>query len=267
MNSSNKPKWDNPQASIGKQVAATRIKTIWEASGPALELFEQRIFHAIEETLNLNKEHLDSEEESSHTISFHLWMVGRKPESAQPTIIFTSKSAALRTKVVKVIKEDRVLAEFPGIALKSMNRMPAIPMGYQSNSAFSSSGSAFPRSSTTNEINPFDIDMLQTSRTSRSAISGPSSVRDASPLLVEALASEQVCGTPLLIDGRYEATMGGIVKINDLYFGFTVVHSPLFRVDDFTESIHSGESFVTFDQQSDSTSKGQCLSPWSAATP
>ncbi len=61
--------------------------------------------------------------------------------------------------------------------------------------------------------------------------------------------------------------MGGVIKIDNLYFGFTVVHSPLFRVDDFAESTHSLESFMTFDQKSDSTGTGQYLTSTSISMP
>lgn len=237
MNSSNKPKWENPQESIGKQITSTRTKTVWEASGPALELFEQKIFYAIEEALNLNKEHLDSEEESSHTVSFHLWMIGRKPENARPTVIFTSKSAPLRAKVVKVIKKDRVLADFPGVTLKSMNRMPAAPMG--------------------NDLKSCQGDTTFGNRSS--ITSTVSLLTDDTMLQVEAYESDQICGMPLLIGGKYEATLGGILVFNDMLFGFTVVHSSQHQIDDIAESHHASGAMVTFDQTSDSTDSRSSL--------
>ncbi|KAL8992002.1 MAG: hypothetical protein Q9169_007458, partial [Polycauliona sp. 2 TL-2023] len=254
MNTALKTKWENPKASVGKQVAATRSKTIWEASGPALELFEQEIFRTIEEVLEANKEHLDSEEELSHTVSFHLWMIGRKPDSAHPTIVFTSKSPGLRAKVIKVIKKDGLLTIYPGVRLKSMDRMPATALGNALKGDCRSPATSKSSSSLAEAQDcSLRVESLPGSRT-LSTKSTQNFPYGASVALVQAHESQQICGTSLLIGGEYEATLGGVVVIDGLFYGFTAMHPHRRRLDDFAISDRPSESVVIFDRDSDTTS-------------
>jgi hypothetical protein len=54
-------------------------------------------------------------------------MVGRNVEGALSTIVFTSNSKRSRIKATVIVKESDILAEFPGIAVKALFAIPAVP--------------------------------------------------------------------------------------------------------------------------------------------
>jgi hypothetical protein len=116
--------WEDPEKSIGRKSTVIKGKTVWEATGPAADIFENKLFGIIDQLLKAHKEELESDEKISRTVSFHLWMVGREPRSARPTIIFTCKSPGYRAKVVRILERNNVLGDFPGMALKTMEKCP-----------------------------------------------------------------------------------------------------------------------------------------------
>ncbi|KAF4629312.1 hypothetical protein G7Y89_g8839 [Cudoniella acicularis] len=167
------------------------------------------------------------DEKISTNFSFHLWMVGREPRSARPTVIFTSKSDSYRTKVIRILQANDILAKFPGMSLKSMDRMPAEPMGMKQ------------------EPYPSDIE---------SRYSGPCEqqiyLRDG---------GKNVCGSSIQIGVNHEATLGGVLIINGIYFGFTSLH-PRTTEDSSVETFTEDNSSFQFDDDSDvTTTKTQSL--------
>lgn len=220
--------WPNPEPSIGRESLLLRQsrKKIWEATGPALQKFENEIFKAINDLLDAHKEHLESGEQISRTYSFHLWMVGREVERAVPTIIFTSKSAKLRDKVTKLIKKHDILDNYPGFALNSMDRMPAVPMG--------------PLPPETEALGPED----------RLSITEGAAVY----VLRESI---DVCGTLVSVGDNEETTLGGTIVIREEYYGFIALHPREDNAGD-AESIICRESELRLDYESDIASTGIC---------
>ncbi|KAH7333286.1 hypothetical protein BKA65DRAFT_42317 [Rhexocercosporidium sp. MPI-PUGE-AT-0058] len=214
--------WHDPQLSIGQISAIIKRKTIWEATGPALDKFENQIFQAISKLLETHKDHLEEGEEIARTYSFHLWMVGKDAQSARPTIIFTCKSAKFRTKVIKLIKKHDILGEFPGFTLNSMDRMPAVPMGPQLDA----------------EDNWLP-DMEET------VVIGATVYARGIPI--------DVCGALVSIGDDNETTLGGVILVGDSYYGIIALH-PRLDGDSDSDSILCKHGDLRFDDDSDATS-------------
>ena len=212
--------WEGPEKSIGRKVTTSKGKTIWEATGPAADIFENELFGIIDRLLQAHKEEIQSGEKTSQTISFHLWMVGREARSARPTIIFTCKSPTYRAKVLRLLKQNNILEDFPGMALKSMDRMPAEPMSGRHNRLQQLDGLA---------QNPEEVIIYSPAGTINS------------------------CGTSIFVGNNHEATLGGILLINGIYYGFTSLHP---RNDENCrfESLIGEGGILAFDEDSDSQS-------------
>jgi hypothetical protein len=218
--------WEDPEKSIGRKITVIKGKTIWEATGPASGIFGNKLFQIIDRLLEAHKEELESDEKVSRSVSFHLWMVGREPRSARPTVIFTCKSPGYRAKVIRTLKKSNVLADFPGIVLKSMDRRPAEPMGRNQNQL----GSRFDGDSHSTEERIIYI-------------------REG---------NRDVCGTSIRVGTVHEATLGGVLLINGTYYGITSLH---LRQDENNslECLIGEDGELAFDEDSDiaSTSKAK----------
>lgn len=213
--------WANPELSVGRKIIVIKRKTVWEATGPALERFENELSKSIINLLHTHKEQLESKDEFRRTVSFNLWMVGKECTTAVPTVIFTSRSAPLREAVVKLIKEHNILADFLGFKLKSMDRQPAIPMGF--------------------DINGSDANLGEYFSDERSVIYARGSLHD-------------VCGAVVSVGGTYDTTLGGVLVIGGEYYGFIALHGGEDMAED-SESIICREDDLKFDDdESDITS-------------
>jgi hypothetical protein len=213
--------WEDPDKSIGRKSTVIKGKTVWEATGPAAEIFENKLFGIIDKLLQDHKEDLQSGETISRTVSFHMWMVGKEPQTARPTVIFACKSSAYRTKVIRLLKKQNVLADFPGMALKSMDRMPAQPMGGRQNQH---------GQHIHGDIYGFEekIVYLRAGCTNAS-------------------------GSSIFIGKNHEATLGGTLFINGTYYGLTSLH-PRKNRNSSLESLVGENGELAFDDDSDTTS-------------
>lgn len=129
MFKSRKLSWPDPERSIGQMSELIGNNFCWEATGPALELFEQQLAGRIERIFCDHKDDLERDEEVAKSYSFHMWMIGRTASTARPTIVLTSRSKKLRAKAKRLIKDDGMLESFPEIDIKGLERSPAIPKG------------------------------------------------------------------------------------------------------------------------------------------
>ncbi|CZR66085.1 uncharacterized protein PAC_15986 [Phialocephala subalpina] len=229
--------WPDPELSVGQKCIQIKRKTVWEAKGPALEKFEKEIIKQIKDLLHSHKEHLELGEQISRTVSFHLWMVGREVESAVPTIIFTSRSAKLREKVIKLIKKHDLLDDFPGFALNGMDRRPAVAMGPQLEA---------------NDSENFTLADGETTIVGESlvvaAVVGAAIHARGQPV--------DVCGSLVSTGDGYETTLGGIITVGNQYYGFIALHPRTGFSGDRgdSESIICRDSDLRFDDDSDASS-------------
>ncbi|ETS76145.1 hypothetical protein PFICI_11532 [Pestalotiopsis fici W106-1] len=93
----------------------------WEATGPALEAYNQlipRIYKTLEER--------QGPLPNSDFIWFGLYMVGPDMETAMPHIMFTGENKVARKRAMKIIKESRLLAEHPGMHVGQWAEPPHI---------------------------------------------------------------------------------------------------------------------------------------------
>lgn len=131
---SKKPSWLDPERSTGRRSELKFKGTeCWEVTGPALDVFN-KLAPAIDKLLADNQESLEQGESKPRGVMFNMWMEGRKPSSAQPVIVFSSKSRRQRSYAKMLLKQSGILADYPGISIKALDRMPAV---YQAQSLVS----------------------------------------------------------------------------------------------------------------------------------
>lgn len=213
--------WPEPEKSIGRRSTVIKGKTIWEVTGPAQEIFDSGLSDRIKKLLEDHKEDLQSGEKISRAASFHMWMVGREPQIARPTIIVSCKSSAYRQKVIQLLKRNNILKDYPGMTMNSMDKMPAQPMG---NSRCKSPHQ-------TQE----DLSSHQEN------------------VIYLGAGYANACGNPIIIGNIHEATLGGVLLINGTHYGFTSLH-PRKNESRSLESLVGDGRELAFDYDSDATS-------------
>ena len=111
---------------------------MWEAVGPACEA-SKAICPEIKRLLETRSEELDKGEDISPTFSYGIWMLGRDPAHAVPTIILGCRSQPVRKRAKAIIKKSGVL--HPGIAIKTTDSTPQPLVGAERASRSSSARS------------------------------------------------------------------------------------------------------------------------------
>jgi hypothetical protein len=147
-------------------------------------------------------------------------MVGREPKTTTTTIFFTTcKSSAYRAKLVLLFEKHNVLADFPGIALKSMDRTPVQPMD---------SGCNQLRQQLYGDIHSLE-----------------------EKIIYWRAGSMNPCGSSIFVGNNHEATLGGILTLNGTYYG--LVHPRKDR-NRSLENLVGEDGKFAFDDDSDNTS-------------
>ncbi|KAI0107829.1 hypothetical protein GGR51DRAFT_559163 [Nemania sp. FL0031] len=106
------PQWPNPHESIGRQIPSSRVgkRTVWWPRGPALEAFEKHIQPEIENNLQrIDLGHVD--------LFIRLYMIGRKPESANPIVMVCCINSKARDLAEATIRESSLLDRHEGFGL------------------------------------------------------------------------------------------------------------------------------------------------------
>jgi len=121
----------NPEQSVGakceKQFGGLNC---YEATGRACEAFLE-IAPLIKDLLDRHKEDLEKGEQRPRAIAFAIFMLGTEPAGTQPTIVFASLSERQRKRAKSLVKEKNLLAKHPGIKMKTIEELPALPRGDQ----------------------------------------------------------------------------------------------------------------------------------------
>ncbi|KAI0857678.1 hypothetical protein F4860DRAFT_338366 [Xylaria cubensis] len=108
------PQWPNPQESIGRQIPSSRVKSrmVWWPRGPALDIFEKIIEPEIENILKVvDLGHVD--------LFIRLYMIGRKPESANPIVFVCCTNSKARDAAEATMRESGLLGGHKGFGLGS----------------------------------------------------------------------------------------------------------------------------------------------------
>ena len=117
-----RPCWPEPEKSVGRRYPySTSSGFMWEAVGPACDAFKD-ICPEINKLLETWSEELAKGEDGSPAFSYGIWMVGRDPAHAIPTIILGCVSRRVRTRAEAIIKQSGLLR--PGIAIKKAFATP-----------------------------------------------------------------------------------------------------------------------------------------------
>jgi hypothetical protein len=223
--------WAEPEKSIGQFELAIKGEMLWKPQGPASDAFK-KIAASISDLLDSHRDYLTEGEEILRTVAFNMWMVGHDVNCARPTIVIASKSKACRNMAIELIKKHELLAEWPGIALRSMERLPAFR---------TESGGGHEAQSETEHGT--DIYLI------------------GSPA--------HACGAPIMVGETRKATLGGVLLIRGAYYGLTVDHtrSSLEEaagecIEDGTELAFDDYSEIDDDYTTDITSRGTIPLPF-----
>lgn len=124
-----KSQWADPELSIGIKCNRMGGYQCWEAIGPAKILFEQ-ISVKISDLLEARVDELEEGEPlAEKIIMFGMYMVGKLPETARPTLVFSCQSQKPRRRAIKFLKESAILKDQPKIALAESSIAPVILAG------------------------------------------------------------------------------------------------------------------------------------------
>ena len=182
-------RWQQPELSIGGQCPSldrlgiykcwslkddSPVALVWKAiSGPITTLLEDQY------------EHLEAK---NSELMVQMFMIGRKPVSSVPTVLFCCDAKIPRQKAMELVKKKGILERYPGVLLAESSRLP------------------------------------------RRLALGEDVKLPFLPIGVYLNGSWRSCGTPVLISRGYDslpkkATIGGIVCIEDDFYGLTTAHA------------------------------------------
>lgn len=211
---SSKSMWPDPEQSIGRECSKISGLRCWEVTGPALEIIN-KLSIPIKEMLDNHQEILEQGELKPRAVSFHMWMIGSAASAANPTIVFSSKSRRQRTFAKVLLKESKLLDNYPGIKIKTLDKAPAIYQAARSN---------------------LDIDSEEV------ANDGIYMVDD----------SRGVCGSLVAFGNSSLATMGGVILIDNVHYGISAQHARFNYIRERQCLISETADAPCFDDDSDS---------------
>ncbi|KAK3332677.1 hypothetical protein B0T19DRAFT_473508 [Cercophora scortea] len=118
------PRWPDAEQSLGESITSTvELKSrVWVAKGPALEIFETDIRPRI--IAHLANMDVQQEEEP---VFLRLYMMGKSPEMAQPTVMVCCVNKAVRLAWRDTIERSCLLGDYPGFCLGHSPKMLEAP--------------------------------------------------------------------------------------------------------------------------------------------
>ena len=230
-----KASWPNAELSAGGELSSfDRSHRCWETVGPALDL-ANRISREVRKLLDERYAYLNDGEPIDSYVSFGLYMIGRRKEKSNPTLLFICPRPSPRKRAKELVKESNILQGYPpGIRLAEGIRTPYRILN---------------RSSPT--LSPFRLLVGGDQRYSSTGKEPePRNIYCISPV-------DRTCGVPIFTkksDGLFrKATIGGIVLLGDTYYALTVAH--VFVDDDLVYGEDSEEEISDIGGEFDSDSE------------
>lgn len=207
----------------------------WEALGPAGGAMKELYPH-IKHLLENNQERLEQGEDKPSMIGFNLWMEGKSPGTSQPVIVFSSKSLRQRKRAKELLKQSGLLKDYPGIKIKTLDRMPAI---------YRTQGQ--------------ELEQGHTDPTSQYAVPIPED-----PHVYIHRDHDVACGAPISFGNIRPATLAGFISVSGIYYGLTAQHGR-FKAHEALGPVARSDEILAFDEDSDEekyedaeiTSKGE----------
>lgn len=198
-----RPQWPNPEESIGVECSPLGRNKCWEAIGQARDI-SRDIYRETKNVLEQHTEFLHESEKIPFSITFGIFMVGRRKSSSNPTLIICCGPKKPRQKAMDLIRNSGVLQDYPGVLLAGASQSPA----------------------TSDQVRPL----------------GDIGAANSNLVYFSPPRQYNVCGRPIYLieesqTGKdlvpfiaQKATIGGFVRLrnsqyNDLYCGLTVAHA------------------------------------------
>ncbi|KAH8587922.1 hypothetical protein B0O99DRAFT_640474 [Bisporella sp. PMI_857] len=121
------PRWDMPELSIGlPNTSLSRLgrNKCWSLKdkSPA-HLVWKKISMDIINLLGDRFEHLDA---GGSELIIEMFMIGKKPTSSSPTILFSSESKICRHNAMAAMQKKGLLAKYPGVLMAGCSQLPRL---------------------------------------------------------------------------------------------------------------------------------------------
>ena len=222
---SEKSCWQYSADAFGPLCTQVGAQSCWFVAGPALALHDS-IAAQVDDFLSRNQEEIIRGEAKATMVCWNLYMVGNNPTTARPMLVITSKSSRQRQYAKALLKESKLLEDYPAIRIRTVAKVPAQLKGGSTSSA-----------------------------TSNSSFGSSIFLAPGSLTLSGALVS---------VGGKGLATVGGIVKIGATFYGFTAHHPGLgisrWEEEDSADFYDFDEDSDSDDDEDivDTTGKGSC---------
>ncbi|KAJ4346381.1 Protein png1 [Didymosphaeria variabile] len=105
-----KPRWPNPEESIGQFYGEKQGRLCWRAQGAAREAFSQ-VAPAIKEYLNSCSDAVPG----ADWVTWSIYMIGKSKFTAVPTIMFECFQKGPRKEAMDMVRKSGILNQHPGI--------------------------------------------------------------------------------------------------------------------------------------------------------
>ncbi|KAL2062786.1 hypothetical protein VTL71DRAFT_5858 [Oculimacula yallundae] len=120
-------KWLQPELSVGDPCASMGFLKqyrcwIVKDKSPAYVVWKV-VSKAIVSLLQDQFEHLDA---GDSDLLFEMFMIGRKPTSSVPTILFSCEKKSCRQNAMALVQKKSMLASYPGVKMAQCSKMPKI---------------------------------------------------------------------------------------------------------------------------------------------
>ena len=215
--------WPDPEQSIGEECLSIGDLRFWLPIGPALAAFEV-LAKDLEKLLDMHKDASKQGEPLPRSIAFSMWMIGAKAESSNPTIVFSSKSLRQRAFAKALLKDSKLLDDYPGFKIKTLERKPAI---YRAGSQ--------------------EPDTIETTGDSIDNAHNDDSEEEVVYMVDDSRGS---CGALVAFGRMRLATMGGTLLINGTYYGISAQHGR-YKFLEEPEDAANEDNALCFDDDSD----------------
>ncbi|CZR68338.1 uncharacterized protein PAC_18237 [Phialocephala subalpina] len=182
-------RWQQPELSIGPRCQSLDVLGVYKCwslkDKSPAHLVWNKVYKAIITLVEDQFEHLDARDSD---LVVEMFMIGRKARTSSPTVLFSCESKSCRRKVIELVQKNSILACHPGISMAECSRLPRLL-------AFGEG---------------LEMPIL------------PPGVYVNGPL--------RSCGIDVLISGSHDksprkATIGGLVCVDDDYYGLTCAHA------------------------------------------
>jgi hypothetical protein len=195
-------RWQSPELSIGRACTPIAKQKCWEVTGP-VEILARGLFQAVKELLDGCNELLYDGEPVQSLVMFNLFMIGRDQSKASPTLLLSCERKKPRQRALKMIRESGILCR-PENAGFRLAESPRPPVGLGPPVPFGSEDGA--------GSSLFPLPLL-----TQNAYWNPKFPPTGAQLYTGFNVTDTVYTT--------RATLGGVVSIDDAFYGLTVAHS------------------------------------------